>query len=145
MYSRKTIIFHHNDYSHFGGVETFCYNTIKALALYYDITFLSKSFTASDVFDLAKYCDIETYSPKKRYISDYAILATAWGDRPTNISASKVIQVVHAMYDAYIEQWNFKYIKNPITTHHVAVSKAVGEAFEKTTGFKCDKVIYNLL
>jgi len=145
VHSKKSIIFHHNNYNHFGGVETFCYNTIKALSPYYNITFLSKSFTASDVFELAKYCNIETYNPKKRYFSDYTILATAWGDRPINITSEKVIQVVHAMYDAYLQGWNFSYTKSPITTHHIAVSKAVADAFEEVTPFKIDKVIYNLL
>jgi hypothetical protein len=145
MSAKKSIIFHHNNYSHFGGVETFCYNTIKALSPFYNITFLSKSFTASDIFELAKYCDIKTYNPKAIYKADYCILATAWGDRPTNIKAGKVVQVVHAMYDYYIIGWNFNYTKNPTTTHHVCVSNSVKRAFEKTTGFKCDKVIYNLL
>jgi hypothetical protein len=145
MSAKKSIIFHHSNYNHFGGVETFCFNTIKALSPFYNITFLSKSFTASDVFELAKYCNIETYNPKSRYEADYCILATAWGDRPTNIKAGKVVQAVHADYEAYIEGWKFTYSKNPITTHHVAVSQHVAKMFEKVTEFKCDKVIYNLL
>jgi hypothetical protein len=145
MLPKKSIIFHHQNYSHFGGVETFCYNTIKALSPFYDITFISNSFTASDVFELSNYCHIKKYNPKETYKADYCILATAWGVRPTNIQAKKVIQVVHADYKAYIEGWNFTYKKNPKTTHHVAVSNQVKEAFEKVTPYKCDKVIYNLL
>lgn len=141
----KTIIFHHTNYAHFGGVETFCFNTIKALSKYYDITFISNSFTASDIFELAKYCHVKKYNPKEVYKADYCILATAWGVRPTNIKAQKVIQIIHADYEAYIEGWNFKYKKSPITTHHVAVSNHVKTAFEEVTPYKIDKVIYNLL
>jgi hypothetical protein len=141
----QTIIFHHSNYAHFGGVETFCVNTIKALAPYYDITFLSTAFTASDPFELAKYCHINTYNAKEKYKADYCILATAWGLRPTNIEAKKVIQVVHADYKAYIDGWNFTYKKSHITTHHLAVSNHVKTAFEEVTPYKIDKVIYNLL
>lgn len=141
----KSIIFHHQNYNNYGGVETFCFNTIKALSPHYKITFISKSFTASDLSELKKYCEIETYNPGKTYETDYCILATARSITPTNIKASKTIQIVHADYKAYIEGWNFKYKKNPTTTHHVCVSNHVKNMFEETTGFKCDKVIYNLL
>lgn len=145
MLPKKSIILYHSSYSHFGGIETFCYNTIKALSPFYNITFISNAFTASDVFELAKYCHIKKYSKKQNYKADFTIFATAWGLKPTNIESKKVIQTVHADYEAYIKGWNFKYSKNPITTHHVAVSNHVKEAFERATRYKIDKVIYNLV
>jgi len=75
------------------------------------------------------------------------ILATVWKPHPSDIvlKAKKYVQMVHADYEAYIDGWNFKYVKYPFTTHHVAVGDHVAKQFEKVTNFKIDRVINNLL
>jgi len=121
-----------------GGIETFAINLCNRSG--FDL-----------IFDTAEISALKKLKYKAYHLDhspndyDVLIIATAWGKMPNNIKAKKYIQMVHAMYDYYIKDWNFVYNKLPYTTHHVCVGKEVAKAFEKTTGYKCDKVIYNLL
>lgn len=141
----KSIILYHSSFDHFGGVETFCIAFCKRLSPFYDITFVSNSLRHPNIFKIAEYCNVMTLREDVSLSCDVLVFATAWGKQPSNIKASKVIQMVHADYAAYIKGWNFKYKKHQQTTHHVCVGKNVAKQFEITTGFKCDKIIYNLL
>lgn len=142
---KKSVILYHSSFDHFGGVETFCIAFCKRLSKYYNITFISNNLKHPNIWKIAEYCNLTTLHPHKEYKADVLIFATAWGVMPTNIKANKVIQMVHADYEAYIKGWNFKYKLHPQTTHHVCVGQNVAKQFTKVTGYKCDKVIYNLL
>lgn len=137
----KSIIIYHSGFTSFGGVETFCINLQKELSSKYNITLLSPQLSTLAF----KLDNAEKIDPSKRYECDYLILATAWGGYPNNITASKTVQMVHAMYGVEITGWAFKYNKSEQTTHHVCVGDAVKQSFEETTPYKCDAVIYNLL
>lgn len=121
-----------------GGVETFAINLCNRTG--FDL-----------IFDGAKISSLKKLKYKAYHLDyspndyDILIIATAWGRMPNNIKAKKYIQMVHAMYEAYIEGWNWTYKKLPYTTHHVCVGKEVAGSFERATGLKHDKVIYNLL
>jgi len=145
VHSRKTIILYHSSFSHFGGVETFCEAFCKRLSPYFNITLLSPNLSHQKTLDIAKHCNVKTWQPEGLYEADIVIFATAWGIIPENLTAKKFIQMIHADYEAYIKGWNFIYKRHPQTTHHVCVGKNVGKMFTKVTGYKCDKVIYNLL
>jgi glycosyltransferase involved in cell wall biosynthesis len=141
----KKVILYHSCFDHFGGVETFCIAFCKRLSKYYDITFISNNLRHPNIWKIAEHCNVTTLNTEIEYKADILIFATAWGVMPNNIHAPKVIQMIHADYEAYIKGWNFTYKRHPQTTHHVCVGKNVGKKFTKVTGYKCDKVIYNLL
>jgi glycosyltransferase involved in cell wall biosynthesis len=137
----KSIIIYHSCFTSFGGVETFCINLQKELSSKYNITLLSPQLSTLAF----KLDNAEVINPKQKYQCDYLILATAWGGYPKNITATKTVQMVHAMYGVEITGWSFKYNKSDQTTHHVCVGDAVKQSFEEVTPYKCDAVIYNLL
>lgn len=121
-----------------GGVETFARNLCNRTG--FDLIFDTAELSSlKKIKNKAYHLD---YSPNDY---DVLIIATAWGRMPNNIKAKKYVQMIHADLEAYIAGWNFNYKKLPYTTHHVCVGKHVAKQFEKTTGFKHDKVIYNLL
>lgn len=121
-----------------GGVETFAINLCNRTG--FDL-----------IFDVAQISSLKKLKHKAYHLDhslndyDVLIIATAWGRMPNNIKSKRYIQVVHADYEAYIKGWNWSYSKLPYTTHHVCVGNHVAKQFEKATGFKHDKVIYNLL
>lgn len=121
-----------------GGVDTFAINLCNRAG--FDL-----------IFDTAEISALKKLKYKAYHLDhspndyDVLIIATAWGRMPNNIKAKKYIQMVHAMYEAYIEGWNWSYSKLPYTTHHVCVGKEVSKSFERATGLKHDKVIYNIL
>lgn len=121
-----------------GGVETFALNLCNRTG--FDL-----------IFDMAALLPLKKIKHKAYHIDycnkkyDVLIIATAWGRMPNNIKAKKYVQMIHADLEAYIAGWNFNYKKLPYTTHHVCVGRHVAKQFELVTGYKCDKVIYNLL
>lgn len=123
-----------------GGVETFAINLCNRTG--FDLIY---SVASMDGLKKLKYNYYNHRYCKKEY--DVVILATVWKPHPNfdKLRAKKYIQMVHADYTAYIEEWNFKYEKYPQTTHHVCVGNHVAEMFTKATGYRFDKVIHNLL
>lgn len=121
-----------------GGVETFAINLCNRTG--FDLIFDTAELSSlKKIKNKAYHLD---YSPNDY---DVIIIATAWGRMPNNIKAKKYVQVIHADYQAYIKGWNFKYSKLSYTTHHVCVGRHVAKQFELVTGYKCNKIIYNLL
>lgn len=128
-----------------GGVETFVVNFCKRLSQHYNITFVYDTCSPGPLEKLSKIVPCVMLG-SNRMRTDVLILATAWGRNTTGrISADTQIQMIHADYVAFEKVWGFKYIKQPGTTHHVAVGKHVASQFEAATPYKVDKVIYNLL
>lgn len=121
-----------------GGVESFAINLCNRTGfdLIFDTAHLSSLKKIKHKVYKLDYCPNDY---------DVLIIATAWGRMPNNIKAKRYVQTVHAMYEAYIEGWNWRYSKLPYTTHHVCVGKEVAGSFERATRYKHDKVIYNLL
>lgn len=128
-----------------GGIETFTFNFCKRLKDHYNITFAYDTCSPGTLKKLQSIVKCHKLGNQK-IETDILILATSWGKSTTGrIKANAQIQMIHADYVAFGEIWNFKYIKQPGTTHHVAVSKHVARQFEKATPYKVDEVIYNLL
>ena len=143
----KSVIIYISNWNTIGGVETFAENFCKRMNKHYDITLMYDKFDSIELpIVLSKHCRIENLDRSKIYSSDYFINSTAWGFCPyDNISALKVIQIIHADYRHVIANWKFKYIKHPKVTHHIAVGELVKEGFEIATDYKIDDIIYNLL
>lgn len=121
-----------------GGVDTFAINLCNRTG--FDLIFDTAELSSlKKIKNKAYHFD---YSPNDY---DVLIMATAWGRMPNNIKSKKYVQTVHAMYEAYVAGWNWSYTKLPYTTHHVCVGQEVSKSFERATGLKHDKVIYNLL
>lgn len=143
--ARKSIIVYASYINRIGGIETFIHNFAKRLSPYYDITVLFKEADAHQLGRLLEHARLLRFTGQSLKC-DYFIQATAWGVNPEkHIGATKYIQMVHADYGAYIKDWNFTYTRGERTTHHVAVGQHVARQFEKTTGYKADAVIHNLL
>jgi Glycosyltransferase len=143
----KTIGIYISNYNLIGGVERFVENFCKRMSKYYKITLLFDFVEDNSLlFSISEFVDVQKIDKDGIHKFDYFINSTAWGYSPyKNIEAEKVIQIIHADYRHVISNWNFKYIKDPKTTHHVCVGKIVKEAFEEATPYKCDAIIYNLL
>jgi len=144
---KKTLGIYISNYNLIGGVERFVENFCKRMSKHYHITLLFDWVENNQLlFEISDYCDVVNIDKNKVYSFDYFVNSTAWGYSPfKNIEANKVVQVVHADYRHVISNWNFKYIKDPKTTHHVCVGEIVKEGFEEATSYKCDAIIYNLL
>lgn len=141
----KSVIIYSSALNAIGGIETFILNFCKRLSPFYKITFVYDNAEIEMLVKISDYVDCLSLE-KQQLECDTLILATAWGKNPEQqIKCERQIQMIHAQYDYYIENWKFKYIKGKNTTHHVAVGRTVAEAFERATPYKCDKVIYNLL
>lgn len=145
MATPQTIIIYASHLHKIGGIETFVVNFCRRMAAHAQIIF---AYDTCDSHTLAKIAS----SVKAVKLSgsemkaDTLILATAWGKGVAGrIKAPVQVQMIHADYVAYIDGWDFKYKKDPATTHHVAVSQHVAVQFEKATPYKIDQVIYNLL
>lgn len=145
MAEPQSIIIYQSTLLKIGGIETFIVNFCKRLKRHYRITF---------VFDKADHAALKKIQEHARCVrlanaamkADYLILASAWGKSHSGLLKAPVqVQTIHADYEAFAREFNFKYTKAPGTTHHVAVSHHVATAFEKVTGIKVDAVIYNLL
>lgn len=152
MKPNKSLGIYISNYNLIGGVERFVENFCKRMAKHYNITLLFDFVEDNDLlFDISEYVDViridkSKIDKSKLYKFDYFVNSTAWGYSPyDNIEAKKVIQVVHADYRHVIANWNFKYTVHKKTTHHVCVGELVKEAFEESTTYKCDAIIYNLL
>lgn len=145
--NQKTLNIYISNWNSIGGVETFVQNFCKRMSKYFEINLIyDKADSTSQILELSKYCNITKLDKSKIYESDYFICSTAWGQSPFEfIKAKRVIQIIHADYRHVIANWNFKYIKNPSVTDHVAVGELVKESFEIATPYKIDKIIYNLL
>lgn len=142
---RKDLIMYASHLLPIGGVETFVVNFCKRLSNHYNITFVYDTCSPGPLAKIGKIVPCVKLESNK-LVTDTLILATAWGKNPTGrIIADTQIQMIHADYVEFEKVWGFKYIKQPGTTHHVAVSNHVAKQFEKSTGYKTDKVIYNLL
>lgn len=143
----KTLGIYISNYNLIGGVERFVENFCKRMSKHYNITLLFDWVENNQLlFEISDYCYVVNIDKNKVYSFDYFVNSTAWGYSPfKNIEANKVVQVVHADYRHVISNWNFKYIRDPKTTHHVCVGEIVKEAFEEATPYKCDAIIYNLL
>ena len=136
-----------SNYHKIGGVETFVNNFIQRMNKYFDLTLMVDKYDEIEqLLNASKYVNVVKLQKDKKYNFDVFICASAWGYEPyNNITAKKVIQMVHADYTYYIKGWNFKYTKHLKVTHHVCVGETVKTAFEIATPNKCDAVIYNLL
>jgi glycosyltransferase involved in cell wall biosynthesis len=136
-----------SNYHKIGGVETFVNNFIQRMNKYFDLTLMIDKYDdIEQLLTASKFVNVVKLQKDKKYNFDVFICASAWGYEPyNNITAKKVIQMVHADYTYYIKGWNFKYTKHPKVTHHVCVGETVKTAFEIATPNKCDAVIYNLL
>lgn len=121
-----------------GGVETFTVNLCNRMG--FDLIFDKADFS---VLKKLKYNAYQLDYLNKEY--DIVVIASSWNGSPQRIKAKKYIQTIHADYEVFGKIHDFHYSKFGVTTHHVAVSKYVASQFEKVTGYKVDKVIYNLL
>lgn len=140
-----SIIIYASHLNRIGGIETFVVNFCKRMALHAAITFAYDTCDAKTRNAISAYAKCHKLGAKVLN-ADTLILATAWGKSPgRRIVAATQIQMIHADYVACITDWDFKYKKDPATTHHVAVSNHVARQFEIATPYKIDKVIYNLL
>lgn len=143
---RPCLIIYASHLNKIGGIETFVVNFCKRLKDHYDITFAFDTCDPDMLAKIAAHSSISRITHNSKLTADYLIVATAWGASPEGrIKAPVQVQMIHADYVAYIEGWEFTYKKLPSTTHHVAVSKHVAKQFEKATGYKANKVIYNML
>ncbi len=117
------------------------------MSKYHDVTLMYDYIASLNLLEEIKpYCKVEKVDFKKRYKCDIYISASAWGKCAYNVVDAKIYtQIIHADYRVVISGGAFKYKKHPKVTHHICVGETVKEGFEKTTGLKCDAVIYNLL
>lgn len=142
--AKPRIIIYASHLNRIGGIETFVVNFCKRMAAHTSVTFAYDTCNPYILKSISAH--VKTVRLSAIINADALILATAWGNGPSGrINAPVQVQMVHADYVAYIEGWEFKYIKDPATTHHVAVSEHVARQFEVATPYKIDKVIYNLL
>ena len=72
------LIIYHSNLLKFGGVDTFVYNMIKRLRNVYDILFLYRQADENNLNRLQKIVKVEKYNPKKQYICDTCLVASAW-------------------------------------------------------------------
>jgi len=128
------IILYISNFNNIGGVERFVLNFYKRFP------------ETTVLYDTGTPAIGEKIRWNQKYICDIFISASAWG-KPAfnNIEAISYIQMVHADYTAVLDGWNFKYVKNAKTTHHVCVSETVKKAFEEVTPYKCNAVFYNFI
>lgn len=144
----KTVCIYHSKVLKIGGIETLAFNLCNLLSNYCDITFMFSEAESMDrILDLP--CRVIKFNKDKKYNFDILILQSAWGDIPLeNIDANMVVQLIHADYtklSEYHKNLCVSNAKHKKITHHVAVSNHVKNTFEKVSGIKADKVIYNLV
>jgi glycosyltransferase involved in cell wall biosynthesis len=144
---KKSLAIYISNYNAIGGVERSIENFCKRMHLHYDLTFLFDWVEDQKMLiEISENANVIKIDRNKIYDFDYAIISSAWGYCAyKNIQAKKFIQIIHADYRQVMSMWNFKYVKNEKTTHHVCVGQTVKEGFEEATPYKCDAIIYNLL
>jgi len=142
----KKIIIYLSRVNKIGGVETFAFNFCKRMSRHYDITFVYDQCSSLDyLIKISEFVSVHVLD-NYQFECETLLLASAWGKNPEKqIKSDKQIQMVHADYLAYMEDWHFTYKKYDKTTHHIAVGHHVAKQFEIATTYKIDSVIHNLL
>lgn len=140
------LIIYHSQLLKFGGVDTFVYNMIRRLKNVYDILFLYNTADEKNLERIAKEVKTEKYNPKKQYICDVCLVASAWGGYPDSVISknNNYIQMIHADY-IKMKEMNFIYHKWHKTTSHIGVSDFVCRQFKKLYPDEKIERVYNIL
>jgi hypothetical protein len=133
-------------YGKVGGVETTTLNLCKALTPFHDVTLImEKCDNWQRVLNELK-CEVLILDKSKDYHFDTIIMQSAWGYNPLEkIHAKKYIQIIHSDYTYYYKMMNWLYVEHPKINYRVAVGQYVKQTFEKLTGKKIHKIIYNFV
>jgi hypothetical protein len=135
--------------SHFGrvgGVEAVTLNLCKALQQYHDVTLLMDVCDNWERVLTELNCEVIKLDREKDYYFDTVIMQSSWQYNPLDkLHAKKYIQLIHSDYTYYYKHFNWTYVEHPKINYRVAVGEYVKETFEKLTGKKINKVIYNFV
>ena len=139
-YVEASLIVHQQDCGYIGGIETFLLQFFKALKDDYDILFVYRHCDPQQLLRYKKYVKCIQFTGQMFKCQKY-INCRVIGNIANNVIADEYIQMIHADFKAL--EW--KYIKHPKTTKHIAVSMVAQKSFlELNPNETCD-VIYNLL
>lgn len=120
-----------------GGIETFIYNFVKNMSVYYDICVLYDEIDSMQLTRLSAYADVRKNDLKKPIVCDSLIVNRVIDTVPENISYNQKIQMCHALRTLV-----HKY-RIPEADHIVYVSELSRKSFE---GVEPDgPVIHNIM
>jgi hypothetical protein len=135
--------------SHFGkvgGVETTTLNLCKALTPFHDVTLIMGQCDNWERILKDVDCNVFLLDKNKDYHFNTVIMQSSWGYNPLDkFHAKKYIQIIHSDYTYYYEKMHWEYVEHPKINYRVAVGQYVKRTFEKLTGKKIHKIIYNFV
>ncbi len=133
-------------YGKVGGVETTTLNLCKALTPFHDVTLIMEQCNNWQRIIQDVSCNVLILDKNKDYYFDTVIMQSSWGYNPLDkFHAKKYIQIIHSDYTYYYKMMNWLYVEHPKINYRVAVGQYVKETFEKLTGKKIHKIIYNFV
>lgn len=83
-----------------GGIETFIYNFCKTMSKHYDIAVIYENADPEQIARLLPIVPVIKLDPKEIIECDTLIINRVFDEKPENIKAKKVIQMVHGCKDA---------------------------------------------
>ena len=140
----KQLIIYHSNVQKYGGIETLNAILLKALAPFFDITFMYDFCSPNQLEEYSKYVKCKPLG-NQRHKADVVISQSLWGRNCwDNIETNCRIQVIHADLLCYALMGIFRAELDKRITDYVCVSEQSQKSF-KELHKKESTVIYNLV